>query len=199
MNLSNLEELGCLSSALLSLRNLQTLVVDLSGCGQVSIEARMELHQSIKSLKRLRGSLDSWINIEGLPDEIWFPHFTHLAFGAIKSLCSCRFIWQMRRLSTRQLPVNSLYRQATRFGRSIASSDDSAAESESMDHSIEQRMFDENRPFPCSHPACIFFILLNEVIVRGTAGWASATEFALQQILGARMWSWLYSFSRKQW
>ena len=157
MNLSNLEELGCLSSALLSLRNLQTLVVDLSGCGQVSIEARMELHQSIKSLKRLRGSLDSWINIEGLPDEIWFPHFTHLAFGAIKSLCSCRFIWQMRRLSTRQLPVNSLYRQATRFGRSIASSDDSAAESESMDHSIEQRMFDENRPFPCSHPACIFF------------------------------------------
>ena len=157
MNLSNLEELGCLSSALLSLRNLQTLVVDLSGCGQVSIEARMELHQSIKLLKRLRGSLDSWINIEGLPDEIWFPHFTRFAFGAIKSLCSCGFIWQMRRLSTRQLPVNSMYCQATRFGRSSASSDDSAAESESVDHSIEQGVFDENRPFPCSHPACSFF------------------------------------------
>ena len=157
MNLSNLEELGCLSSALLSLRNLQSLVVDLSGCGQVSIEDRMELHQSIKSLKLLRGSLDSWINIEGLPDEIWFPHFTRLAFGAIKSLCSCRFIGQMRRLSTRQLPVNSMYRQATRFGRSSASSDDSAGESESLDHSIEQDMFDENRPFPCSHPACNFF------------------------------------------
>ena len=118
MNLSNLEELGCLSSSLLSLRNLQTLVVDLSGCGQVSIEARMELDQSIKSLKRLRGSLDSWINIEGLPDEIWFPHFTRLAFGAIKALCSCSFVWQMRRLSARQLPVNSIYCQATRFGRS---------------------------------------------------------------------------------
>ena len=38
-----------------------------------------------------------------------------------------------------------------------ASSDDSAAESESVDHSIEQGMFDENRPFPCSHPACNFF------------------------------------------
>ena len=157
MNLSQLEELGCLSSALLSLRNLQTLVVDLSGCGQVSIEARMELHQSIKSLKRLQSSLDSWTNIEGLPDEFWFPRFTRLAFGAIKSLCSCRFIRQMRRLSARQLPVNSMYRQATRFGRSSASSDDSAAESESVDHSIEQGMIDENKPFPCSHPACSSF------------------------------------------
>ena len=56
MNLPCLEEFGCFSSALQSSRNLESIVIDLSGCGQVSIDARMELHQSIKSLKWLRGS-----------------------------------------------------------------------------------------------------------------------------------------------
>ena len=131
-------------------------MVDLSGCGQVSIEDRMELHQSIKSLKR-RSTLDTWINIEGLPDEICFPRI-RFAFGAIKSLCSFRFISQrMRQLSARQLPhVNSMYFQATRLGKSSLS-DDSAGESESMEHCVEQDMFDENKPFPCSHPTCDSF------------------------------------------
>ena len=150
MNLSQLEDLGCLSSALRSL-NLETLVVDLSGCGQVSIEDRMELHQSIKSLKR-RSSLETWINIEGLPDEIRFPR---LAFNAVKSLCS--FLWQMRWLRSRQLPhVNSRYFQATMLGKSSLS-DDSAGESESLEHCVEQDIFDQNKPFPCSHPTCNFF------------------------------------------
>ena len=96
MNLPCLEEFGCFSSALQSSRNLESIVVDLSGCGQVSIDARMELHQSIKSLKWLRSSLDTWVNIEGLPRRDWFSRFAHVDFGGvIKARCTrgFRFIW----------------------------------------------------------------------------------------------------------
>ena len=129
MNLPCLEEFGCFSSALQSSRNLESIVIDLSGCGQVSIDARMELHQSIKSLKWLRGSLDTWVNIEGLPKREWFARFAHVDFGGvIKARCarSFRFIWQrMRQLSTGQLPhVSSVYFEPTRFGRSSATSSD---------------------------------------------------------------------------
>ena len=164
MNLPCLEEFGCFSSALQSSRNLESIVIDLSGCGQVSIDARMELHQSIKSLKWLHGSLDTWVNIEGLPKRSWFPGFAHVDFGAvIKARCtrSFRFIWQrMRQLSARQLPhVSSVYFEPTRFGRSSAtSSDESAGEdAETETHSTQQEMFDENKPFPCSHPSCHSF------------------------------------------
>ena len=164
MNLPCLEEFGCFSSALLSLRNLESLVISLSGCDQVSIEARMELHRSIKSLKWLRGILDSWVNIEGLPNRSWFPRFAHVDFGGVcKARCtgSFRFIWQrMRQLSARQLPhVSSVYFEPTRFGRSSAtSSDESAGEDgETETHSTQQEMFDENKPFPCSHPWCNSF------------------------------------------
>ena len=164
MNLPCLEEFGCFSSALQSSRNLESLVIDLSGCGQVSIDARMELHQSIKSLKWLHGSLDTWVNIEGLPKRSWFPGFAHVDFGAvIKARCtrSFRFIWQrMRQLSARQLPhVSSVYFEPTRFGRSSAtSSDESAGEdAETETHSTQQEMFDEGKPFPCSHPSCHSF------------------------------------------
>ena len=161
MNLPCLEEFGCFSSALQSSRNLESIVIDLSGCGQVSIDARMELHQSIKSLKWLRGSLDTWVNIEGLPKREWFAPFAHVDFGGvIKGRCarSFRFIWQrMRQLSARQLPhVSSVYFEPTRFGRSSAtSSDESAGEdAETETYSTQQEMFDENKPFPCSHPSC---------------------------------------------
>ena len=164
MNLPCLEEFGCFSSALQSLRNLENIVIDLSGCGQVSIDARMELHQSIKSLKWLRGGLDTWVNIEGLPKREWFPGFAHVDFGGVvKGRCarSFRFIWQrMRQLSARQLPhVSSVYFEPTRFGRSSAtSSDESAGEdAETETHSTQQEMFDENKPFPCSHPSCHSF------------------------------------------
>ena len=164
MNLPCLEEFGCFSSALQSSRNLESLVIDLSGCGQVSIEARMELHQSIKSLKWLRSSLDTCVNIEGLPKREWFARFAHVDFGAvIKARCtrSFRFIWQrMRQLSARQLPhVSSVYFEPTRFGRSSAtSSDESAGEdAETEIHSTQQEMFDEGKPFPCSHPSCHSF------------------------------------------
>ena len=164
MNLPCLEEFGCFSSALQSSRNLESLVIDLSGCGQMSIEARMELHQSIKSLKWLRGGLDTWVNIEGLPKRSWFPGFAHVDFGGvIKARCtrSFRFIWQrMRQLSARQLPhVSSVYFEPTRFGRSSAtSSDESAGEdAETETHSTQQEMFDEGKPFPCSHPSCHSF------------------------------------------
>ena len=164
MNLPCLEEFGCLSSALLSSRNLESIVIDLSGCGQVSIEARMELHQSIKSLKWLRGGLDTWVNIEGLPKRSWFPGFAHVDFGAVvKARCtrSFRFIWQrMRQLSARQLPpVSSVYFEPTRFGRSIAtSSDESAVEdAETESHSSQHEMLDETKPFPCSRPLCNSF------------------------------------------
>ena len=164
MNLPCLEEFGCFSSALQSSRNLESIVIDLSGCGQVSIDARMELHQSIKSLKWLRGSLDTWVNIEGLPKRSWFPRFAHVDFGGvIKARCtrSFRFIWQrMRQLSARQLPhVSSVYFEPTRFGRSSAtSSDESAGEdAETETHSTQQEMFDEGKPFPCSHPSCHSF------------------------------------------
>ena len=164
MNLPCLEEFGCFSSALQSSRNLESLVIDLSGCGQVSIDARMELHQSIKSLKWLRSSLDTWVNIEGLPKREWFARFAHVDFGSvIKARCtrSFRFIWQrMRQLSARQLPhVSSVYFEPTRFGRSSAtSSDESAGEdAETETHSTQQEMFDENKPFPCSHPSCHSF------------------------------------------
>ena len=130
----------------------------------MSIEARMELHQSIKSLKWLRGSLDTWVNIEGLSKRSWFPGFAHVDFGGvIKGRCtrSFRFIWQrMRQLSARQLPyVSSVYFEPTRFGRSSAtSSDESAGEdAETETHSTQQEMFDENKPFPCSHPSCHSF------------------------------------------
>ena len=161
MNLPCLEEFGCFSSALQSSRNLESLVIDLSGCGQMSIEARMELHQSIKSLKWLQGGLDTWVNIEGLPKRSWFPGFAHVDFGSvIKARCarSFRFIWQrMRQLSARQLPhISSVYFEPTRFGRSSATnSDESAGEdAETETHSTQQEMFDENKPFPCSHPSC---------------------------------------------
>ena len=164
MNLPCLEEFGCFSSALQSSRNLESIVIDLSGCGQVSIDARMELHQSIKSLKWLRSSLDTWVNIEGLPKREWFARFAHVDFGGvIKARCtrSFRFIWQrMRQLSARQLPhVSSVYFEPTRFGRSSAtSSDESAGEdAETETHSTQQEMFDEGRPFPCSHPSCHSF------------------------------------------
>ena len=164
MNLPCLEEFGCFSSALQSSRNLESIVIDLSGCGQVSIEARMELHQSIKSLKWLRGGLDTWVNIEGLPKRSWFPGFAHVDFGGvIKARCarSFRFIWQrMRQLSARQLPhVSSVYFEPTRFGRSSAtSSDESAGEdAETETYSTQQEMFDEGKPFPCSHPSCHSF------------------------------------------
>ena len=164
MNLPCLEEFGCFSSALQSSRNLESIVIDLSGCGQVSIDARMELHQSIKSLTWLRGSLDTWVNIEGLPKQSCFPGFAHVDFGSvIKGRCtrSFRFIWQrMRQLSARQLPhVSSVYFEPTRFGRSSAtSSDESAGEdAETETHSTQQEMFDENKPFPCSHPSCHSF------------------------------------------
>ena len=156
MNLPCLEEFGCFSSALQSSRNLESIVVDLSGCGQVSIDARMELHQSIKSLKWLRISLDTWVNIEGLPRRDWFSRFAHVDFGGvIKARCTrgFRFIWQrMRQLSARQLPhVSSVYFEPTRFGRSSAtSSDESAGEDAGT-------VFDEGRPFPCSHPSCHSF------------------------------------------
>ena len=164
MNLPCLEEFGSFSSALQSSRNLESIVIDLSGCGQVSIEARMELHQSIRLLKWLRGSLDTWVNIEGLPKQSCFPGFAHVDFGSvIKARCtrSFRFIWQrMRQLSARQLPhVSSVYFEPTRFGRSSAtSSDESAGEdAETETHSTQQEMFDENKPFPCSHPSCHSF------------------------------------------
>ena len=164
MNLPCLEEFGCFSSALQSSRNLESIVIDLSGCGQVSIDARMELHQSIKSLKWLRSSLDTWVNIEGLPKRRWFPGFAHVDFGGvIKGRCarSFRFIWQrMRQLSARQLPhVSSVYFEPTRFGRSIAtSSDESAVEdAETESHSSQHEMLDETKPFPCSRPLCNSF------------------------------------------
>ena len=164
MNLPCLEEFGCFSSALQSLGNLESIVIDLSGCGQVSIDARMELHQSIKSLKWLRSSLDTWVNIEGLPKRSWFPGFAHVDFGGvIKARCarSFRFIWQrMRQLSARQLPhVSSVYFEPTRFGRSSAtSSDESAGEdAETETYSTQQDMFDEGKLFPCSHPSCHSF------------------------------------------
>ena len=164
MNLPCLEEFGCFSSALQSSRNLESIVIDLSGCGQVSIDARMELHQSIKSLKWLRGGLDTWVNIEGLPKREWFARFAPVDFGSvIKGRCtrSFRFIWQrMRQLSARQLPhVSSVYFEPTRFGRSSAtSSDESAGEdAETEIYSTQQEMFDENKPFPCSHPSCHSF------------------------------------------
>ena len=164
MNLPCLEEFGCFSSALQSSRNLESIVIDLSGCGQVSIDARMELHQSIKSLKWLRSSLDTWVNIEGLPKQEWFARFARVDFGGvIKGRCarSFRFIWQrMRQLSARQLPhVSSVYFEPTRFGRSSAtSSDESAGEdAETETYSSQQEMFDEGKPFPCSHPSCHSF------------------------------------------
>ena len=164
MNLPCLEEFGCFSSALQSSRNLESVVIDLSGCGQVSIDARMELHQSIKSLKWFRSSLDTWVNIEGLPKRSWFPRFAHVDFGGVikgRYTRSFRFIWQrMRQLSARQLPhVSSVYFEPTRFGRSSAtSSDESAGENaETETYSTQQEMFDENKPFPCSHPSCHSF------------------------------------------
>ena len=163
MNLPHLEDFGCLSSSFKSLRSLESLVFDVSGCGQVSLGARMELHQSIKSLKRLRSSLDTWVSIEGLPNQSWFPRFACTDFGVLKSLCtrSFRFIWQrMRQLSARQLPhVSSVYFEPTRFGRSSATSSDESAGEDALTeiHSTQQEMFDEDKPYPCSHPACNSF------------------------------------------
>ena len=164
MNLPCLQEFGCFSAALQSSRNLESIVIDLSGCGQVSIDARMELHQSIKSLKWFRGSLDTWVNIEGLPNRSWFARFSRVDFGGVlKARCSRSFrsMWQrMRQLSAHQLPpVSSVYFEPTRFGRSSAtSSDESGGEdAETETHSAQQEMFDEGKPFPCSHPSCHSF------------------------------------------
>ena len=130
----------------------------------MSIDARMELHQSIKSLKWFRGSLDTWVNIEGLPKRSWFPGFAHVDFGGVikaRFTRGFRFIWQrMRQLSARQLPhVSSVYFEPTRFGRSSAtSSDESAGEdAETEPHSTQQEMLNANKPFPCSHPSCHSF------------------------------------------
>ena len=162
MNLPCLEEIGCLSSSLSSSRSLESLVINLKGC-QVSTHARMDLHESIKSLKYLkcfRGSLDTWVNIEGLPDR---SSFQANVGSVIKSFCtrSFRFIWhRMRRLSARQLPhVRSVYFEPAKFGRSSATSTDESAgeDAETETHSAQQEMLDENTPFPCSYPSCTFF------------------------------------------
>ena len=149
MNLPRFEELGCLSSALSSLRKLEVLVLDLSGCGHVPLEARMDLHQAIKSLKWLRGS-DVWVNIEGLPHRSWFPAPTDL----LRSLCSRRvrvLQRQMRHFGAKG--VTSVYLEATRFGRSSASSD----ESEDTEPEVQEYIFDESKPYPCSHLGCTSF------------------------------------------
>ena len=148
MNLPRFEDLGSLSSALLSLRKLEVLVLDLSGCGHVPLEARMDLHQAIKSLNWLRGS-DIWVNIEGLPNRSWFAP-THV----LRSLCARRFRSfqrQMRQLGAKD--VSSVYFEATRFGRSSASSDESETEPE-VHH---EHIFDESKPYPCSHLGCSSF------------------------------------------
>ena len=148
MNLPLFEDLGSLSSALLSLRKLEVLVLDLSGCGHVPLEARMDLHQAIKSLSWLRGS-DIWVNIEALPNRSWFPP-THV----LRALCARRlrsFQRQMRQLGAKD--VSSVYFEATRFGRSSASSDESETEPE-VHH---EHIFDESKPYPCSHVGCSSF------------------------------------------
>ena len=153
MNCPRLENLGALN--LLSLCNLEDLVFDLSGCGHISAEDRMELHQSMKSLKRFRGKhLETWVNIEGLPNRSWFP------FGLLnylmKSLCShcCRSVRQLRqRLGAPH--VNSRYLVPVRLGRSIASSDESEFDDTETDEVTEY--IDESKPFPCSHPGCKIF------------------------------------------
>ena len=152
MNLPRFEELGSLSSALLSLRKLEVLVLDLSGCGHVPLEARMDLHGAIQALTWLRGS-EVWVNIERLPNHSWFP----APADVFRSLCARRsrvFQRRMRQLGA-QKGVSSVFFEATRFGRSSASSDESEDTETETHH--EHHMFDENKPYPCSHLGCTSF------------------------------------------
>ena len=149
MNLPRFEELGSLSSALLSLRNLQVLVLDLSGCGHVPLEARMELHQAVKRLRRRGAAV--WVNIEGLPRRRWFPRV--FAADVVTLLCRC-FRFFQRQLRHLGAPLgSSVYLQATRFGKS-SGSDESEEEPETE---VQQDVFDADKPFPCSHPGCSSF------------------------------------------
>ena len=65
----------------------------------------------------------------------------------------------MRQLSSaRHLPhVSSVYFEPTRFGRSSATDESAAEDAETETHSAQQEMFDEGKPFPCSHPSCHSF------------------------------------------
>ena len=142
MNLPSLDDLGCLSSSLLSLPLLEVLVLDLSGCGNVSLESRLELHQAIKSLK----GVDTWVNIDGLPPRRWFPSSPGPLFNR----------WARGWARRRRPGHPGLGFDPTKFGRSATSSDESADEAPpEIAHGVYP--LDENQPFPCSHSACNSF------------------------------------------
>ena len=142
MNLSLLDDFGSLSSALRS-AHLKDLVFDLSGCGQVSSEVRMELYQSVQYLRWRRS--DVWVNIEGL-----YPSRGN----------RWPRLWPLRAphgMRATQALRGSFSPLASRFGRSSASSDeDELPEAPDMTPP-DFSQIDEKRPFPCSHPGCCSF------------------------------------------
>lgn len=204
MNLPCLQEFGCFSAALQSSRNLESIVIDLSGCGQVSIDARMELHQSIKSLKWFRGSLDTWVNIEGLPNRSWFARFSRVDFGGVlKARCSRSFrsMWQHN-----SVPASChLSAQCTLSQPGLADPAPQAVTNqvEKMQRqrltALSRRCLMKANRFHAAILRVILFTLLRAVIVKGTTGWALAEGFAIGQMLGARMWSLACLFLHKQW
>ena len=188
MNLPCLEEFGCFSSALQSSRNLESIVLDLSGCGQVSIDARIELHQSIKSLKWLRSSLDTWVNIEGLPKRSWFPGFAHVDFGGvIKGRCTRSFPFSSGNACDNSVPASChMSAQCTLSQPGLAGPAPQAVMNQ-LEKMQRQRLTALNRRCLMktnrSHAAILHvirFTVLRAVIVKGTTGWALAKGFALR-------------------
>ena len=167
MNLPELEELGSLNTAFLSLRNLESLVFDLSGCGQVSLEVRTELQQSIRSLKWLRGSsLDLWINIEGLPSRRCGLRFCPTTFQWLYFWCSCVFRWLQQVGVGYELTEDTETEDTETEDTETEDTETEDTETEETEDTEtelrsvgEQRMdiLDETRPFPCSHLTCTSF------------------------------------------
>ena len=186
MNLPCLEEFGCFSSALQSSRNLESIVIDLSGCGQVSIDARMELHQSIKSLKWLRGGLDTWVNIEGCQSENGSLHLLMLILAVLSKGVAPGASVSSGNACDNSVPASChMSAQCTLNQPGLAGPAPQAVTNQ-LEKMRRQRLTALNRRCLMkanrSHAAIlhvILFILLRAVIAKGTAGRAFSRGFCV--------------------
>ena len=101
-------------------------------------------------------ALDTWVKIEGLPNCTWLGRLT--ATWWVTSWCSsCAGRFGRFAQSYRQQlgPSGTMWHEATRFGRSHATSSDESGEE--IEDSVDAGFIDETRPFPCGHAGCSSF------------------------------------------
>ena len=136
MKLPQLEELGDLALGLKS-QSLEDLVLDLSGCQQVSRRARVDLQEAIRSLTRCR-RMSTWVHIESLAAQRWVR----------------RRLGQLYTPHTKSASFSPMSFYTSSSSSSVSDESGEGSDTEMRDSENE---FDEVRPFPCSHPTCRSF------------------------------------------